>query len=1001
MSIDRKLRTCFITVILLISTLSVLAIIPGTVSAEGTKETTLYFHPTNLADAEDLFMMAGSMDTVEPTSDEDLYWPPRGASSEESTYAEEATTWIITFLTSNMDKLFGGEEFEGLDEMIDLFTSMTNGPLRFVGVYEYSGEETLYIKGDVNFNLFFSTTINQILEKYEDTIEVTIYKASSLFPTEIKNENVTIKRELLKGEVFKNKIKDVDLTVTDVDFSIKPGESIVFSIEIIPSDKPAGDFVEYIYDDEEAKDNLEKFSELLKNESSTKIPFIRDIIESTVVKALETIGYEDANISDVEYLLAETIDEILLMADEFNVSSTELIADVCNAIRSSAFVYNSVEHASSVTLPIALEADDENYKVYYLHENNEMAENRPTKESASKTDLKESVTFTGPDFERSKILTTATANVYISHLDVVRLLNLGKSKIVATLVNDDEEISTVEYDEFSRNLIPLPNFLLKPEVITLNFEIPSGVEISYGSHLSLELSVDKNNSNGIFRNLFDKIRRDFNLYYDSTEYESRITLVFEDTDHIQVKTSSDPSNGETVLGGSVVYTVDVTSDYDDVIQIITNGFSDDEQEKWKIDISEEEFTISSGETETIEITITSVSEDLDDYVDEDMIDVGFMVSGKTGRDEFNAHAEISVDAVEYDVRFVNVPPSMNIRHGENDTYKFTIENNNTGLYPDNYDVEATSEHDFTVEVNYDKYGYDIAYGEKAEIQVTVSIPRYTDITSDELIVKVISESGEEFKINVTTKIGSPNFLEKIYQFFEEAANGMGLNDVFGDFAPHFLMVLLLLIIFFFIIIIVLIIKKKFVQLICLDRIKEIKPDEVAQYEIKIKNPTSYVQNYEVKAEQVEPSEGWEISLDRDSLLVEPKSEQTILLTVSPTDFAKSEDWTEVKVVATLPEKQKSDEISTVTTLTGGKPDLKIIGVFHWPTKFKSGEVVKTSFKLENNGDVSADDVTVVLFVNGEQKNKVEGITIPRGGYADIEIPWVAVKGKNNVHIEVV
>jgi len=39
-------------------------------------------------------------------------------------------------------------------------------------------------------------------------------------------------------------------------------------------------------------------------------------------------------------------------------------------------------------------------------------------------------------------------------------------------------------------------------------------------------------------------------------------------------------------------------------------------------------------------------------------------------------------------------------------------------------------------------------------------------------------------------------------------------------------------------------------------------------------------------------------------------------------------------------------------------------------------------------------------VNGKEKNKIEGINIPRGGYAEIEIPWIAVKGKNDVDIVV-
>jgi len=100
------------------------------------------------------------------------------------------------------------------------------------------------------------------------------------------------------------------------------------------------------------------------------------------------------------------------------------------------------------------------------------------------------------------------------------------------------------------------------------------------------------------------------------------------------------------------------------------------------------------------------------------------------------------------------------------------------------------------------------------------------------------------------------------------------------------------------------------------------------------------------------------------------------------------------------EKDAVAEISTVTTISDGKPDVKITGVFHWPRVFKKGDKVETSFRLTNKGNTSAKNISVILFVNGEEKNKVEDITIPRGGYAEIEIPWIAGKGKNEVNIVV-
>jgi len=44
-------------------------------------------------------------------------------------------------------------------------------------------------------------------------------------------------------------------------------------------------------------------------------------------------------------------------------------------------------------------------------------------------------------------------------------------------------------------------------------------------------------------------------------------------------------------------------------------------------------------------------------------------------------------------------------------------------------------------------------------------------------------------------------------------------------------------------------------------------------------------------------------------------------------------------------------------------------------------------------------VKIFFYLNGKQKNKVE-VTLPAGNFADIQIPWIAEKGKNQVRIRV-
>jgi hypothetical protein len=147
-------------------------------------------------------------------------------------------------------------------------------------------------------------------------------------------------------------------------------------------------------------------------------------------------------------------------------------------------------------------------------------------------------------------------------------------------------------------------------------------------------------------------------------------------------------------------------------------------------------------------------------------------------------------------------------------------------------------------------------------------------------------------------------------------------------------------------------------------------------------------------------EGFDVSLDTTQAIIESKQSTKIKLIVKPTDYVKKDDWIEVKVIAKALNKKKPGKISTVTTIKDSKTKLHISNVFHWPRVFKKDDRVETSFKLVNKGGVSARNINVILYVNDEEKNKVENITIPRGGYADISIPWLAVKGKNEVYIVV-
>jgi len=61
--------------------------------------------------------------------------------------------------------------------------------------------------------------------------------------------------------------------------------------------------------------------------------------------------------------------------------------------------------------------------------------------------------------------------------------------------------------------------------------------------------------------------------------------------------------------------------------------------------------------------------------------------------------------------------------------------------------------------------------------------------------------------------------------------------------------------------------------------------------------------------------------------------------------------------------------------------------------------VITSFSISNIGTITARNTKVFFYLNGKQKTMVK-VTIPAGNIADIQMPWIAEKGKNKVRIRI-
>jgi hypothetical protein len=901
------------------------------------------------------------IDENPPTKTNDSEYPPTLRKFIDLFFGGDLKTFIKSLLS--------GEEFDE-DTLIEfemLIEDMLSSLASFRGFYLYNGDESISLNGEVTFDLYFSSPLNYILDSDTANISFVVYDVDLLEgimePKFTESESIVIKRQLLNP--LKNPV-EYEILIT-VNTDLEPGDIIMVDLDIVAGEKHLLDYLDI------------DLSELGLNET---FEALAELINSTGIEEL-------APLSDLLLNLSE------LLAENF---STENITAILEELTSS-FIYDSVSHPSSLTLPEPLgSGDEENIKRYYLHGDNVMDET-PADGDTKEVNLKNVAKWDSPALGRSKVIKDATASLYIDHQDLFRFLNFikGPIKVTASLLHEGEEIGS-STEEFGKTTI-INMFTEPSEATTFSFSNINR-EIIYGDNLGLDVYV----SNGTKFGILD-FRRNVKLLYGSSDFPSSLIIKFDETDNIIINCNQ--SDKIVALSESVEYNLTVTSEFAEDITMAVYDFSTNEQNKWDIDIVPESFSIDAGGQETVIVTVTSKDDDLDAYVREDQLRVTFAAEGKTGKGLFEAEVEISKDAIEYDVDII-APKDKEIKYGTSKTYQFEIRNNNTGFWPDSYTIEATSKHDWDIDTNYSEDKLEdldpyVINEDSVVVNVTVHVPKDVDVSSDKLTFKVISDASDKVvMVNVTTTVIGPNILEALYDFFESAADGIGLTDAFGSpsLGAIFLASIVFIIIFFIVIIIVYFLMIKYVNLVCLERIKDISPDEEATFEITVQNPYKYPMTYEVSAKEASSSEGWDVSLDTENIALESKQSKTVIMVVKPTSFVKPDDWAEVVVTAKAVEKQKSAEITTVTTIKDGNTELKISGVFHWPRVFKKGDKVTTSFKLYNKGNTSASNISVILYVNGKEKNKVEDITIPRDGYADIEIPWIAGKGKNEVNIVV-
>ncbi|KYK30286.1 MAG: hypothetical protein AYK22_04065 [Thermoplasmatales archaeon SG8-52-3] len=933
--------------------------------------------------------------------------------------ASSLSLFIISTESVNAD------DEEGFEELLLLITGLH--PYATAGWYSYKGNESLEINGDIKFDLYLSTTIST-QTKWKDDLQISIYSYNEnlILPVKIKNTSINIVPEL-----FGETVQKFNVTIEDLEYNLSYGDILIFTVEIIQSGKPIGNIIEKRYEDK-----------LL-----TRAQKVADFLNKSANEDLVAFG--------------DVIMQILGTAEEFGVTPEEF-GSLGNSFSSTSFVYNSEDYPSSVTFPISSEEtlklyfhnalyeensdteglvsmeeeipngsaftwptrlfsidpyepeinseewllwftswlayiqlnivppeeEDKTLVTYYLTGENTLSLDKPKGEAKSTFTLSSDPQQWGDiAFSRNKLIKNATAELFVYYPKVAIL---RKITVNASIYDDENVIASVEQKIPRTNVLELlSGGPYNPTIFEFDL---SDKEIWNGHKLKLIVTTSGKPLIYPLRNA--------KLLCDSEDFPSSLIFKFSETDNIQINKLEDK---KVIPGGSAKFELDIFSRYkEDNLKIEVTPEDPDDLTDWSIEYPKT-IQIKENSSEKIFVFVNSTNNVSSAY-DTDKIDLFFNVTGKTGFVSEKADVDVSDDAVDYYID-IRIPADKEIKHGTSGIYKFKITNKNTGFWNDKYKFEAISEHGWKVEI--DPKTVEVQNGNTTKFNVKVFVPEDSELCFDILELNITSlESIDHDKekiwtIRVITTVIGPNALEQLYNYFESVSEDIGLSESLGDYGAPFLLFIVLFVILLFLIILIYFLRKKYVEIVCIERIKEINPEEKAEFELNIINPTKLKQTYEINAEEVNSSSNrWEVTVDSKTINLEPRQTKSIDMTVKTTDYIKKDDWAEVKITVKPINKKKKAELSTVTTIKEANLELKILGAFSWPHYFRKGDRVNTIFRINNIGNVSANNVSIILYVNGEEKNKVEDITIPRRGYAEIEIPWIAVKGKNEVNIVV-
>jgi len=326
------------------------------------------------------------------------------------------------------------------------------------------------------------------------------------------------------------------------------------------------------------------------------------------------------------------------------------------------------------------------------------------------------------------------------------------------------------------------------------------------------------------------------------------------------------------------------------------------------------------------------------------------------------------------------------------SYSFIIEN--SGDLTDTYTLSLTSDWDASLDTG----TVSLEPHEQQAVPVSITIPQDAENNSKSTLTLTAQSQN-------STRSDSASVITTAIV----TADGGGADESFWDStsATLFLFVLFIAGIGILVVLAALLTyyAKKYVDVSCKEQMKEIAPGYAAEYTLSLTNPMEPSEkgkhrlNYQLSLGGELP-DTWVADLDRELVALGGGESTEVILRVVAPKHAPLDEWASIDIIIKpVKIRGKTEKVNVATVLREPRVQLKVADVRHEPATFKEGDRIVSNITLTNVGEATTDSASVLLFVNGREKNRVEELTVPLEGYTKVDMPWVAEPGENRIEIK--